>query len=150
MNPEDVLNEILDTIEERVATALDISADQIYETRQTGEQEGAAAYVSASIDQIVPFTACAEKATVTVLIGFHMPEVETETGLERQRITRTRHTFAIRSQLLWQGSASPLKIPNVTLPRVTDMAVSELGDPDRGYLTGGLTYQFEMALPKPV
>lgn len=145
MTPAEQLNAIIDVIETRVATALDISADQIYETRQTGEGEGAAAYVSANIDQLVPHTGCAERAAVTVTIGFHMPEIEGE----RQRVTRVNHTMALRDALLWRASNAPNAIPNVGLPQVLDMAVSEMGDPDRNYIMGGLTYQFQTILDKP-
>jgi hypothetical protein len=145
LNPEDQLNEILDTIEKRVATALELTADQVYESRQTGEDAGAAAYVQAQINTVVPHTLCAELATVEVLIGFHMPVVEGE----RDRVTRVRHTMRIRDQLLWRGANAPNAIPNVGLPRVGDMAVSDQGEADLGYLMGGLTYQFQTILQKP-
>lgn len=136
----DGLNGILDAIEARVATALGLEASQVYESRSSGEASGNAAYVSATVPQMVPHTVCAERASVVVLIGFHLQEDGTP-----NRVQRMRHTMAIRSVLLDRSDP----IPNAGLVKVTDFALSEPGDPDEGYLMGGLTLAFEAIVDKP-
>jgi hypothetical protein len=140
VNPAEQLNAIVDEIEARVANVLGFAKEQIFETRQTGEREGNAAYVSATVPQVVPHTVCAERATIEVLIGFHVMQ-----DGRPNRVQRMDLTMGLRAALL--NRSSP--IPYAGLCKVTDFALSEPGDPDTEYITGGLNFTFDTILEKP-
>lgn len=145
MRLDDQLNPIMDLLEARVATGLGITSDEIYETRETGEATGSAAYVSATTEVLGSMGICAVRLGIRVLIGFHLPEVPDE----RHRVTRLRYVTELWEKVLWTSSDSPNAIPNVGLPAVQDFSISEEGDPDEGYIMGGLGFYFETSIEKP-
>lgn len=143
MTPEEILNAVMDEVETRVATALCLSADQIYETRETGEQSGSAAYVSGQILEMAPATQCADRALLEVTIGFEL----CDDGERPKRVQRLAAQLAVRRELLWNARVGR-EIPHAKIPTVTDMPVSEMGDPKPDTFMGGLTWRCQVDLPR--
>ena len=145
MRLDDQINPIIDTLETRAALALGLTADEMYEARETGEASGSAGYVSVSATVLGPMGPCALRVAFTATVGFHLPEVPSE----RHRITRLRYVSNLWDQLLWTSSNSPNAIQGAGLPMVRDFSVSDPGDPDTGYVMGGLEFYFEASVQKP-
>lgn len=143
MNPDDQLNSIIDTFEERMRVLFDVSADQVFEYRMTGEHVGTALYVSAQVTDMAPATPCAEDATVDVVLGFHIPRHETLPD----RTYRIQQQSALRDRLIF-APGHPDRIPDAGLIQTTSMGVTFGDDPDRGYLMGGITVRFTTRLRK--
>ena len=144
MTPEEILNAIVDEVEWRVASALGLEKERVYETRSTGDQEGAAAYVSVEIPEMTGATQCADRAVLEFLIGFEL----FDDGERPRRIQRVEKQMAIRKALTWGGAIGGTPIGYAKLPQVTDMPVSEMGEPKDAMYMGGLGWRCQVDLPR--